>query len=93
MLELLELLNGRRLLLGISLESIRWICEAVRGTGVSGKDVADEIVMIHSTQKPSRLSSDRSGEMGSREKGEMGVKERGGCPCRAYSTRLPQGPR
>jgi hypothetical protein len=67
-LELVELLNGRRLLLRIRLESVRWICEAVRGTGVSGKDVADEIVMIHSTQKRSRLSSDRSGETGSREK-------------------------
>jgi hypothetical protein len=52
-LELLEVLNGRGLLLGIRLESARWICKAVRqwGTGVSGKDVADEIVMIHSTQK------------------------------------------
>jgi len=50
-LELLELLNGRRLLLRIRLESVRGNGEAVRGTGVSGKDVADEIVMIHSTQK------------------------------------------
>jgi hypothetical protein len=70
-LELLEVLNGngRGLLLRIRLESVRWIREAVCqwGTGVSGKDVADEIVMIHSTQKRSRLSSDRSGEMESRE--------------------------
>ena len=63
MLVLLEVLNGRRLLLRIRLESVRWSYEAVRGTGVSGKDVADEIVMIHSTPKKSRLSSDRSGEM------------------------------
>jgi hypothetical protein len=52
----LELLEVWRLLLRIRLESARlesarWICEAVWGTGVPGKDVADEIVMIHSTQK------------------------------------------
>lgn len=48
---MLELLNGLRLLLRIRLEGAReaacGACVTVWGTGVSGKDVTDEIVMIH----------------------------------------------
>lgn len=69
MLELLKLLNRRRLLLRKRLETVRWIRVAIWGTGVSRKNVADEVVMIHSTQKQGRLSSDRSGEMGEERKG------------------------
>ena len=40
--------------------------------GVSGKNVADEVVMIHETQRRSRLSSDHS-----REEWVSGIKRRG----------------
>lgn len=52
MLELLlVVLNGRGLLLWIRLEAAWGGCVTARRTGVSGKNVTDEIVMIHETQK------------------------------------------
>jgi hypothetical protein len=44
---LLVVLNGRRLLLRIRLEGVCGCYEVDWGTSVSGKYVADEIVMIH----------------------------------------------
>jgi hypothetical protein len=56
-LELREVLSGRRLVFRIRLR-VNW------RAGVSGKNVANEVVMIHKTQKGSRLSRDRSREGG-----------------------------
>jgi hypothetical protein len=55
--------------------------------GVSGKDVANETVMIHRTPKPSRLSGDhseeREGEEGKRGRGRKKEEERNGRKKRA----------
>jgi hypothetical protein len=80
-LELLEVLSGRRLVFRIRLR-INW------RAGVSGKNVADEVVSIHKTQKWSSLSRDRSREVREggtrrrreerrwREGGERGMKRK-----------------
>ena len=73
---LLEMLSGRRLVFRIRLRG-NW------RAGVTGKNVADEIVMlIHKTQRRSRLNSDRSrGRVSGTERrieGDGRGRERGG---------------
>lgn len=61
-----EMLSGRRLVFRIRLR-VNW------RAGVSGKNVANEVVMIHKTQKGSRLSS----EQRSQQRGvESGIRRR-----------------
>jgi len=70
---LLEMLRGWRLVFRIRLRGT-W-----RASG-SGKNVADEtVMMIHKTQRESRLSSDRSRErLDERDRGRWRRGERGG---------------
>ncbi|KAF8488575.1 hypothetical protein F5888DRAFT_1876261 [Russula emetica] len=76
MLKLLEVLNGWRLLLRIRLETVRWIREAVRRTGVSQKDVAGDDPF----DARSRLSSGHSGEMGVERERWYGSEGKRGMP-------------